>query len=217
MFSPKDIFILVPVKTLDSSKSRLSPYLNASERSELTYLMLSDVLHSLASFPNVFVVTRDGAVSSLAERHGVGSLEARWNNLNLDLEDAYSKCIGFGARSTLTILADLPALSRVDVLKMIELAVGNPAAVIAPSKDNGTNAMLLRPTDLIKPHFGSKSCEEHLHLLGEAGVEAKIYESVGTKLDIDVAEDIIELVRMKESFTRVPRSLEYLEALLHSR
>ena len=213
MLNVNEVCVLIPVKRLEQSKSRLSNILKAEERSKLTLLMLEDVVDKVKRFPNVFIVTGDDKVSSFSEKHGLRSLNSRKDDLNLDLNDANSWCIQSGAKSTMILFADLPALSVMDLAKILELATEHPTAIIAPSNDGGTNVLLLQPSGLIELNFGRDSYKRHLENLRNVGVKAKIYDSVGTRLDIDMIEDIQEFIRMKDFFIREPKTLTYLESI----
>ena len=72
--------IAIPVMDLVNAKQRLVPLLAAYERRALAAAMLEDVLAALESsrFDGVWVVTRDEAVTAIAQRFGarVGSPES---------------------------------------------------------------------------------------------------------------------------------------------
>ncbi|NUQ37724.1 MAG: 2-phospho-L-lactate guanylyltransferase, partial [Caldilineales bacterium] len=68
------------------------------------------------------------------------------------------------------------------------------ALVIAPdAAETGTNALLLRPPDLLRPRFGPDSFPRHLALAAAAGVEAVIYRSPTLAHDVDLPVDLAEM------------------------
>jgi 2-phospho-L-lactate guanylyltransferase len=215
MLNINDVYILIPVKRLENSKSRLSNVLSNEERRRLVLLMLQDVVDKVKHYPNLFIVTEDELVNEFCEEQGLKILNPRHDELNQDLRDANTWCINQGAKATLIILADLPALSSVDVEKIIRLSGKCPAAVIAPSRDGGTNVLLLSPSDLIAPSFGKESFEKHLSNINEVGAEVQIYNSFGASLDIDEIEDIQRLLELKNDIAPISRALFFLESIIY--
>jgi len=212
-----DLFILLPVKKLTTSKTRLSPVLSPEERSRLTLLMLEDVIKSVSGQQNAFVVTGDQTVGTFAIEHGLGLIESGLGDLNADLVYARTRCIAAGASSILFLLPDLPTLSTRDIEGMIELGRDAPSAVVAPSRDGGTNALLLSPCDLIEPAFGYMSLERHVRELRAVSVEPSVYSSLGTELDIDTPEDARILLEIGGRFCGGARALSYLKEIGESR
>jgi len=214
------VYGVIPVKRLRDSKSRLSSILNPNERATLTLLMLEDVVTNIQSSElvhRVLIVTPDEHVTRFAKELGVESLLSNSDDLNLDLENAVAWCSRSGAESTLIVLADLPTLSNEDIRNIIEPTFFNSAAVIAPSKDGGTNALFLHPCGLIKPSFGVGSFERHMLQLGSVNAFVRVYRSMSISLDIDTHEDVQELLQKKNSFRHPPKSLIYLEKLTSKR
>jgi len=204
--------ILLPVKGLGTSKTRLSPILSVGERAKLTLLLLWDVLECFEKYRNRFVVTSDGEVAAFARDHGSGVIESYFGDLNSDLAFARSRCTKEGGASVLYLLPDLPTLTRMDVDAMVGLEGKHPSTVVAPSKDGGTNALLLKPCDLIEPLFGTKSLERHLSRLMAVGVEPEIYSSMGTSFDLDTETDLMRLIELAQS-TEKGRAVSYLLSL----
>jgi 2-phospho-L-lactate guanylyltransferase len=61
----------------------------------------------------------------------------------------------YSAQGVLILPSDLPLLSKEDVTRIIDLSLEPPVVVIAPDRRNeGTNALLIRPTGLISYQFG---------------------------------------------------------------
>ncbi len=77
--------------------------------------------------------------------------------------------------------------------------------------------LFLHPCDLIKPSFGVGSFERHMLQLGSVGAVVRVYKSMSTSLDIDTHVDVQELLEKKNSFSRPPKSLIYLEKLTTKR
>ena len=64
-----------------------------------------------------------------------------------------------------------------------------PQINIAPSRDGGTNALMLQPPQAIPFAFGRDSFQRHRHLAAEAGIPVSVVESDSLVFDIDLPED----------------------------
>lgn len=184
---------LIPVKSLGEAKSRLSGSLTHQQRTDLCLEMLQRVLAAVAEAGDIMpvVVSEDRLVRSLAEATGVRTLADRWDGLNASLDGAARWCLEQGASSLLVVHADLPLLKGEDLQAMITLGQAKRSVVIAPCRRNeGTNAMLLRPLGIIPFAFGPGSFEAHAGLARERGLPVNVYRSPTVALDIDTDEDL---------------------------
>jgi 2-phospho-L-lactate guanylyltransferase len=90
---------------------------------------------------------------------------------------------------------DLPLVATSDIETILDGDCGEPAVVIAPSRDGtGTNAILRRPPDLFPSHFGPNSLAKHLSEARQAGAECRIIHLPRIALDIDDPEDLAVLM-----------------------
>jgi 2-phospho-L-lactate guanylyltransferase (CobY/MobA/RfbA family) len=91
----------------------------------------------------------------------------------------------------LVIPADLPLLDPEDVQEMISMANGKPTVVIAPDRRNeGTNALLVAPPDLIRFDYGKGSFDRHVAHAIRAGADLHVVEKESFALDLDWPEDL---------------------------
>jgi 2-phospho-L-lactate/phosphoenolpyruvate guanylyltransferase len=192
------VFAIVPVKDLEVTKSRLSPFLTPKEREMLTLTMLD---HVLATLGEVDVVEQIGVVSPspralfVAEEAKATALLQESRGLNNALEEGRNWAISEGASSLLVLPADLPYLSVFDVRKLTTISRDERVAVISPDKtDEGTNALLMRPGDAMPFAFGPGSYEIHQRTAKEHGLEVEIYKQASVSHDVDTLEDLQALI-----------------------
>lgn len=187
------VFAVVPVKDLSETKSRLSPSLDPEERGALTLALLENVLAALreaGGVERIGVVSPDRRALSLAEEAGATALLQESRGLNEALEEGRRWALDGGASALLVLPADLPYLSASDVRMLLDSS-GDSAVVISPDRLwEGTNALLLRPPDVLPFAFGPGSFEAHLRAAGERGIETEIRESAGVAFDLDTREDL---------------------------
>ncbi len=194
-------FAVVPVKNLLESKSRLSSILNGERRRGLTLAMLGDVLSALKSseVDQTIVISCDKTVHKFAEGFGIKSLQEAEAGLNQAVRQAIEWCVRKNAGAVLILPTDTPLITPDDIDTIIELGE-DKTIVISPSQDGGTNALLLRTSNLIQPCFGQNSFKKHIWYALGLGVQPKIYRSKRL-LDIDSEEDIEDFLKLGKKYS----------------
>ncbi|MEP0807171.1 MAG: 2-phospho-L-lactate guanylyltransferase [Chloroflexota bacterium] len=196
------IWAIVPVKPLRRGKSRLAGTLSEEERAELNQSLLQHTLNTLKDIKEleqVLVVSRDPHALAVARQHGARTVrEDGQPELNTALARATVVAQIHATRGVLILPADLPLISREDVLTLLAKAVEPPVVVIAPDRHGkGTNALLISPSGLIEYDFGENSFQRHCERAKQAGARLEIVDLPSLGLDLDVPEDL-ELVRELE-------------------
>jgi 2-phospho-L-lactate guanylyltransferase len=189
-------WLIIPVKSLSLVKSSMQGYLSPDERRRLVIAMLSDVLAAAKkskTIEKICVLSPDPEVLALAEDAGATPVREPGLDLNPAIEFAIGLAKGSGADSVLIIPADIPLISGEDIDGVVSMAGEDRVMVISPSKDNGTNALLLRPPDLIPPRFGGESFPAHLREATRAGAHIRIYRSENLAHDIDRPADLLRV------------------------
>ena len=193
------LWAIIPVKPLRRGKSRLAGTLSEDEREHLNQDLLEHTLTTLKDIKEleqVLVVSRDPHALTIARNHGARTVrEDGQPHLNTALQRATIVAKVYATRGVLVLPADLPLLTRDDVLVLLEKASQPPVVVIAPDRHNkGTNALLMSPAGLIEYDFGDDSFQRHCERARKAGVRLEIVELPSLGLDLDLPEDL-ELVR----------------------
>ncbi len=195
---------LIPMAGLAQAKTRLAEVLDGPARAELALAMLADVLAACRDsgcFERTVVVSNDDAVLDAARDAGAGALAepaGLAGGLNGGLEFGRRDIVRDGATELVIVPADVP-LARADDLRAVIDAFdadARPHVVLVRSRDNGTNALALRPPDAIPMRFGLNSAGAHRAAAGAAGIA--VAEVVNERLayDIDSADDLAELPRL---------------------
>lgn len=196
------IWAIIPVKPLRRGKSRLAGALSEDERAELNQSLLQHTLKTLADIrelEQVLVVSRDPHALTIARQHGARTVrEDGQSLLNTALTRATVVAKVHATRGVLILPADLPLISREDVLTLIEKAGEPPVVVIAPDRHGkGTNALLISPSGLIEYDFGENSFQRHCERAKQAGARLEIVDLPSLGLDLDLPEDL-EIIRELE-------------------
>lgn len=206
------IWAVIPIKRLSEAKSSLGEVLNPEQRQRLVLVMLADVLNAVRQAPSlsgVVMVSPDEKVLDFARMHKAIYVAEPGFELNEALKLAVERVADLGATSVLIIPGDLPLLKSTDIENVVAMATGRRDVVIAPSKAKGTNALLLRPPNIIGLRFGGESFPLHVSEAIKAGVKPRIYRSPTIELDIDTPEDLLGL----EILGLGTRTREFLRSL----
>ncbi len=199
------IWAIIPVKPLRRGKSRLAGTLTEDERAELNQSLLQHTLQTLTDIKEleqVLVVSRDPHALTIARQHGARTVrEDGQPQLNTALTRATVVAKVHATRGVLILPADLPLITREDVLTLMERAAEPPVVVIAPDRHGkGTNALLICPSGLIEYDFGENSFQRHCERAKQAGARLEIVDLPSLGLDLDMPEDL-ELIRELEKTT----------------
>ncbi len=190
------VFAVVPVKELWRTKSRLGPILDPGARAGLTLYMMGRVVSALhaAGIEDVCVVSPDRIVLDEAEKRGAAPLRQESRGLNPALDEGRLWAMERGASALLVLPADLPLLDAEDVREVLGGIGASPSVVISPDGAHaGTNALLLRPPDVLPFAFGSNSYETHLRAARERGLDVRVCERSHLAFDLDTSEDLARL------------------------
>ena len=194
---------VLPVKRFDAAKQRLATGLDEERRRTLVAAMLIDVLEGVAGsrmIEQTIVVSGEPVAQELAREAGAEVVE--------DPEDSghpEAALIGIeaaradGAACVLLLPGDCPLLDPRELDRLLT-AVPDPFVGVVPDRHGtGTNALLLRPPDAIRPAFGEGSCERHVAAARAAGIPHEVERLESLALDLDTPADLIALTRAIES------------------
>lgn len=172
---------VVPMKSMDLAKSRLSGMLDPASRHALARQMLDHVLATL----------REAGLGTIH----VASADDGTGDLNADVTAAARRVQDEGGTELLLVMADLPYLSAADIAALVEAGRTSPI-VIAEAKDGGTNALLLRPPTVLTFAFATSrpSAAFHADHARNAGITPAIVRRPGLARDIDTPDDLKALV-----------------------
>lgn len=201
-----NIWAIIPVKSLYSSKSRLAAILSPEQRAELTSAILGhtlDILAEMLTITRVLVVSRDPSALKIARQHGASTyVETEKQDLNLALTRAAHIAAAQRADGILVLPADLPFITRADVDQMLEtiglghtngrngyFAAQRTMTICTDLDQDGTNALLLCPPTGFSFKYGPGSYEHHLAEAERVGMTVHLVETSGLEFDLDTISD----------------------------
>lgn len=196
------VVALVPVRSLETAKSRLGGRLDAEERQALVRDLLERTVAAAvatAGLAGTIVVSADEALLELARSLGADALREMGGGLNAALDEARAAALGTGATAVLALPADLPRVSPTAIEAVLDTgraavrqAPDRPVVVLVPDRHGeGTNALLLAPPEAIPFAFGPGSRRRHAGLATGVGATYRELEGGALSLDLDTPEDLL--------------------------
>lgn len=200
--APHRIAAIIPVGTLEAAKSRLGETLDAEERQDLAERLLGRTVAAalaLERLADVLVISPDRELLQRAAAQGARTLRQRSRGLNAGLAEARADVIAGGADAILVLPIDLAFVTVENVAAVLDPLSGAgaaPAVVLVTDRHGtGTNALVLRPPDVIGFAFGPGSRRAHRAAAEAVGaayaeVEGPLAFDIDTPADLLVVESI---------------------------
>lgn len=189
---------IVPIRGLESAKTRLGGGLDAEERRDLVIDLLRRTLRATRDARGIagtIVVTMDPEAARIARDLRAVGLVERAPGLNAAIVAARSLAMARDATAVLVLPADLPAVSAQVIDELLASAkplarAGALVALVSDQHGSGTNALLVSPPRVIEPSFGPASRDLHRASAQAAG--ASLVELDGPlALDVDTPDDLV--------------------------
>ena len=190
------VVVVVPVRDLESAKSRLGEALDPEERRALVTVMLDRTIRAAieAGFETLVVSPSDD-VLAIAASAGAESLHQTGDGLNEALELATLTAAGSGATAILIVPVDLPAIDAGALTAVVAnahavIVHGRGLVAVVPDRHGrGTNALLVSPPGIIGFSFGPDSRVRHAEAARAANA---VHVELGgpLALDLDTVDDL---------------------------
>jgi 2-phospho-L-lactate guanylyltransferase len=190
----KRIWAVVPVKSFCRAKARLAALLDSVQREQLARAMLEDVLAGLRKLDELagtLVVSADTEAREIARANGARAIDD-------PLEDGPNAAIRLAlpflrdaqADAMMVVPSDVPQIEPDELLPVIRSLIAPAIALVAASRDGGTNLLGCSPVDLLAPCFGASSFVKHANAARRAGIEPSIFTCRSLIHDVDQPEDL---------------------------
>ena len=189
---------VLPLKSVRTANSRLTPVLSAVEREELSLLMVKDVvsvLESSANLGGLLVITNCPIMTSHCAKLEVTVLEEGCRpQLNSAIKKAVQFLYQLGVKKFFTVPGDVPLLSLSELDRLIQCVQMSTGIALVPSHDGqGTNSIASSIPIQISPQFGFDSFSIHRQSAKDQNVSVDVFSLPGLGFDIDEPQDLIRL------------------------
>ena len=207
-----NIYAIVPAKTFARSKKRLAKLLTVDERIKLSEVMLYDVLASVCNcrcISKIIVISKDEHVLSIAREFGTKIVQEE-EELGVNAAVALTDSICKDSDASIVIPQDLPLILPSDMDMLCSSAKQKKCVIITPShRYDGTNALLRKPSNVIRTYYDEDSYEIHVQKAKERKVPVKIVMNRRLMLDLDVPNDITHIMADNSG----SRTVSYLQGI----
>jgi len=194
------VWVVIVARVGNGAKSRLAGVLSATQRRALALAMLADVVDVCVAANGVLagtlaVVDSPDARAAVERGGAIAVPDPGPGNMNAAVVAGLRAARERGATTALVLPGDVPLISVSDLEALREAAGTAPRAVIvgASLDAEGTNALLLRPPEVIVPVFGPPSVQRHVAAGLAAGAFTRVCADLGLALDVDTPEDLANL------------------------
>lgn len=189
------ITAIVPFKTLEEAKSRLSSVLSPADRRALALAMLDDVLTALAqsqSVSTVLVTASDGAAHALAASRNIQCINDVGTNINHSIQLVIDQLDH--TTPVLVMHADLPLVEADDIDDFVNHMPSNGVA-LAGSHDGGTTAIACDAVSRMHWSFGEGSLRRHMAAAKASNMPVITIREGPITFDIDRPVDFYRLCK----------------------
>ena len=205
--------ILIPMRSLNDGKTRLSNLLSPNSRAKLIKLLFTQLLEKLKTlkvefpliFSDVLVITPCNEVEKICKEFDIIILkEQNLNGLNSALGKGLSWSLENFYDSSLIIPGDIIDPDTKDLKKILEMGKTSiDSMIICPSTDFGTNALFLTLPTKIELQFGPNSFFEHQKEASKQSIETIIAPLNSLKDDLDTGKDLNMLKTKNPSLFKI--------------
>jgi 2-phospho-L-lactate/phosphoenolpyruvate guanylyltransferase len=191
------IFAILPVKSPQNAKQRLTGFLGVEQRETLARMLYRQTLATLCQaegIDRVVVATSDNEVAEHARQSGAMVFEEQEQvSHSVSADAACLRAMEMGASTALLVPIDVPTATAADFSQLASSA--RPGLIVVPSSDGtGTNALVRTPPNCIQSRFGPGSFRKHVDQALSKGLPADVLRLPGLMFDIDTPEDVAEFL-----------------------
>ncbi len=188
--------VLVPIKSFQDAKGRLSDTFAPAIRADLARRMADIVVRAAVPYP-VFVACDDEQVAEWVESRGAEALWTPGLGLNGAIEQSVDMIAGKGHDHVVIAHSDLPLATS-----FAHLCTADTVTLVPDHRLDGTNVQA-RPTTPFAAHYGPGSFRRHLAAALDAGHRVQVLVDADLALDVDTIDEL-----------RDPRAAEVFADLL---
>jgi 2-phospho-L-lactate guanylyltransferase len=190
---------IVPIKSFEVAKQRLSDSLASGGRRSLVQAMFSDVLGALRrveGIESIAVVTADVSAGSVASGERMVVLEDTLSaGQSAATQIGIRYAIDNGFERVLLVPGDTPLVQPPELDDLLERCEreGIGVAIVADRHGTGTNGLLIAPPGAFDPSFGPGSLERHLAQARERELVHRVEALPSLEHDVDTPGDLAAL------------------------
>ena len=179
------------------AKSRLASRFSDRDRLSIAAALFEDALNLCRETKHLrwWIVSDDQDVVDRARTQGFEAMRDDGTGLNDAITTAARALTELDASSVTLLPCDIPLATPEDLLDITDTGELSDIVVVPSEGDGGTNALYLRPPEVIAPLFGPGSLARHVHAAELAGLRCSVLPLERLELDLDTPTDIDRFLR----------------------
>ncbi|MEM7322404.1 MAG: 2-phospho-L-lactate guanylyltransferase [Actinomycetota bacterium] len=183
----QSVAVVIPVKSFEMAKERLSLALDPAEREELARTMAAGVVAAAAPLP-VFVACGSDEVAAWAESVGASVIWLAEPGLNRAVTNAATVLGEAGFRRVIIAHGDLPLATS-----LAWVGDFDGVTIVPDRRGEGTNVMAIPLGAGFTFHYGELSAPAHRAEAERLGLPLRIVPDDKLGWDVDVPADLTDL------------------------
>jgi 2-phospho-L-lactate guanylyltransferase len=188
-------WLLIPVKSLRTGKSRLGAVLADDARRALNEFFLRRMLEAARRYPGrertAVISDCDDALRIAAACSVLAIPQASGPGLNRAASEGLAELRRRDASDIVLMACDTPTVLPADLRELADASLSGSRIVICPDKHRtGTNALFVPRTAAMEFRFGEGSLSQHRREALRAGFIPKLHFNPRVAFDIDTAKDL---------------------------
>ena len=193
-----NLIVVIPLKNILRTKTRLKTILSLSERKLLTNYLLFQLIEKIQIIKKSLSEINIDLAITTSNKLSFESLKIQNIFIISDkgtksLSSALNNSAVWASKQNYDVLCIFPSDLHNPKIKDLKKFLSPPYIQnemrICPSIDRGTNAMLVSPPDLIKFNYGKRSFDNHIKIANQKGFKTSIIKLHSLTLDIDGERD----------------------------
>ncbi len=194
------INIVLPIKNPEHAKERLADLLSPEQRRALAWALIEQTFvffKGFTSVAHVLVVTDSPRVAGRAEEEGFAVLkEERPEGETAAVKNATAWSMKNGFASQVVIPGDMAELDAGEFRRLLSHDRPDPSVILCPATgDDGTNAILTTPPDVLTHRFGNRSFPDYLEQARAKDIPCTVLRLKSLVLDLDTPDDVRAFLR----------------------
>ncbi len=182
--------VLIPIKSFDLAKGRLSEAIAPADRAELARTMAGTVI-AAARFLPVWVVCDDTTVAAFATGNGAGVIWRQSRGLNVAVQEGVAFLADQGYEQVIIAHADLPLASDLTwVAKDKDGGKAGGVTIVPDRRNDGSNVMCVPSTVGFQFAYGPGSSVAHQAEANRLGLTLRVIPDEQLGWDVDTPEDL---------------------------
>jgi len=194
-----DPFLVIPVKPAIGAKQRLASELPSEARQLVSRALAARIIRCAVEAwdaSRAVVVCDDPDTAALCASRGLATVPDDGGGQSHAVRVGQRWCLDRGARTLVTVAADLPLVDRADLRQLRQLAAALPAnslRVIPDREGSGSNGLLLNPASSDPFAFGPDSLRLHRLAAERLGLSFAVLDLPHLAWDVDRPVDLVSV------------------------